>query len=332
MTRPAHAILSGQTQRIASVTPNPWVARLSQLTVAATFLLLIAGALVTGNKAALADPTWPKFVGEWYPKYWKGGLLFEDSHRLVAGTVAVLTLALAGLLQIREPRPSVRKLGWSAFALVIAQALIGGLIIHSIRHPLVSMFHGMVAQAFFCMVLALAVFTSGRWIHGATASRIHRAENPGYLKLCMVATSLAYAQVVLGTGVRHTEMVFMPYLIAHICVGTALFCVCLWFTMRTYQVYRDVAMLRRPAMFVSCFLVVQILLGIASIYANRARLEPEMAHPYDVAVSTAHLASGAIILAILFVTSLRARRLLATGPTGDSGGQSLGLPAVDAAV
>src|SRR4051794_34013509 len=116
MSRPAASILSGQTQRIASVTPSRLVSGLAKLTVATTFLLLIAGALVTGNKAALSDPTWPQFVGNWIPRYWVGGLKFEDSHRIVAGTVAVLTFVLALTLQFRDARPKLRKLGWGALA------------------------------------------------------------------------------------------------------------------------------------------------------------------------------------------------------------------------
>lgn len=332
MSRSGTAILSGQTQRIASVTASPWIGWLAKLTVAATFLLLIAGALVTGNKAALSDPTWPKFVGSWIPRYWVGGLRFEDSHRLVAGTVGILTLVLAIVLQLRDSRPKIRQLGWGALVLVIVQALLGGLIIKSFRHPLVSMVHGMVAQAFFCTVLALALFTSTSWVRGASGRRINKPENRSYLNLCILASALAYAQVVLGTGVRHTEKVFLPYLITHICVGTALFCASVWLTIRTYHIYGDVPGLRRPAMFVSWFLVLQIGLGIASIYANRARLEPEMAQVHHVVESTAHLACGALILAVLFVTTLRARRMLSVGPNPDSSGQVMGLPAVEAAV
>jgi cytochrome c oxidase assembly protein subunit 15 len=322
-------ILSGQTQRIASVSPSPLLRWLSKIVVVATFLLLIAGALVTGNKASLSDPTWPQFVGHWYPRYWVGGLKFEDSHRLVAGTVGILTLLLALAIQFRDPRPKMHKLGWSAFALVVAQALIGGLIIKSIRHPMVSMVHGMVAQAFFCTVLAIALFSSGRWLRDSIGTRISRPENAAYLRLCMIATALAYAQVVLGTGVRHTERVFLPYLVVHILVGTTLFCVAAWFAMRTVHVYGDLPELRRPALFIAFFLVVQIALGIASIYANRARLEPEMALPHHVAESTAHLAGGALILAVLFVTMLRARRLLSCNEAVDSSGHGTPISAVE---
>jgi heme A synthase len=148
----------------------------------------------------------------------------------------------------------------------------------------------------------------------------------------VIATALAYAQVVLGTGVRHTEQTFLPYLITHICVGLSLFGVAVWFAMRTYQVYRDVAPLRRAALFVAWFMVIQMSLGVASIYANVARREPEMAIPHHVAESTAHLAGGASILAVLFVTTLRAYRKLSIDPDEKVTGQQASLDAAEAVV
>ena len=71
----------------------------------------IVGALITGNKAALSDPTWPKFVGSWLPQKetWVGGLRYEDTHRVIAATTGLLTLALAVWLQVREPRRWLRR-------------------------------------------------------------------------------------------------------------------------------------------------------------------------------------------------------------------------------
>jgi len=310
-TTPAATILSGQTQRIASVTANPFVSKLAKVTVVATFILLVAGALVTGNKAAMADPTWPLFVGSWFPKYFTGGLLYEDSHRLIAATVGILTLLLAIVVQWKDVRRSIKKLGWFAFALVIAQALIGGLIIHSIRNPWVSMFHGVVAQTFFCTVLALAVYTSPRWVREFDLPLIHRPQNAGYLKLWWIAVGLAFAQVVLGTGVRHSADHFLPFLITHIATALGVVFASGWLTLRTFGEYRALDTLRRSTIMVVSLLGLQVVLGILSIYANRARLEPEMAHWWDVFVSTAHLANGALILAVLFTTTLRARRVLA---------------------
>src|SRR3989304_3777289 len=67
--------------------------RFALLTAAATFLLLIAGALVTSNDAGLAVPDWPLSFGTWMPPL-VGNILYEHGHRLVATFVGLLTIIL----------------------------------------------------------------------------------------------------------------------------------------------------------------------------------------------------------------------------------------------
>jgi cytochrome c oxidase assembly protein subunit 15 len=52
-----------------------------------TILLLVAGALVTSNDAALV-PDWPTSYGTFTPPMY-GGILHEHSHRLVAGALGI---------------------------------------------------------------------------------------------------------------------------------------------------------------------------------------------------------------------------------------------------
>src|SRR3990167_830049 len=73
--------------------------RLALLTLAATFLLILFGGLVTNTGAGLAVPDWPTTFGYnmfLYP--WSsmvGGIFYEHSHRLIGSVVGLLTLALA---------------------------------------------------------------------------------------------------------------------------------------------------------------------------------------------------------------------------------------------
>jgi len=308
-------ILTGQTERIASVSPAASVRILSKITLIATFLLLIAGALVTGNKAAMSDPTWPTFVGHTVPKYFQGGLKYEDSHRIAAGTVGILTLLLAIVIQFNDPRRFMRKLGWWAFALVVVQALFGGLIIKSIRNPLVSMTHASIAQAFFCVTVAIAVLASNMWFRDLTRPPVERAANRGYIKFLKVACFIVYLQIIMGAGVRHsndnpTQDMFIPHLLAHIGGAFAVICVVIWLNMRTWHVYRDIAPLRKTAIISALLVLYQIAFGIMSIFANRERLKIEMPTTWDVTVSTAHLLGGACLLAVLFGTLIRSYRIL----------------------
>ena len=59
-----------------------------------TFLLLIAGALVTSNDAALSVPDWPLSYGTLTPPM-VGGIVYEHSHRVIAAVVGLFTIILA---------------------------------------------------------------------------------------------------------------------------------------------------------------------------------------------------------------------------------------------
>jgi len=65
-------------------------------TAAATFVLIIAGALVTSNDAGLSVPDWPTSFGSLYKiPHMVGGVRFEHTHRMVAEFVGLLTIVLA---------------------------------------------------------------------------------------------------------------------------------------------------------------------------------------------------------------------------------------------
>ena len=100
------------------------VHRFALLVAIATFFLIIAGANVTSHDAGLATSDWPLSNGQVFPRM-VGNLFWEHGHRLVATTVGLLTIALAIVLQIRERRSWVKRLGWVALAGVIAQGLLG---------------------------------------------------------------------------------------------------------------------------------------------------------------------------------------------------------------
>src|SRR3990170_5700069 len=100
--------------------------RFVQVTAACTFLLLIAGGLVTSNDAGLAVPDWPLSYGTWLPPM-VGNIVYEHGHRMVAAFVGLLTVTVAVWLWLREPRRWVRRLGLAALAALIAQGLLGGI-------------------------------------------------------------------------------------------------------------------------------------------------------------------------------------------------------------
>jgi cytochrome c oxidase assembly protein subunit 15 len=289
---------------------------LTKIGVVSTFLMIFAGALITGNKAALSDPTWPQFVGSWYPRLDQmvGGILYEDSHRIKGIVLGLLVITLTAITMRTEKRQVVRRLTWFALALVVTQGLIGGLIIKSYRNVGVSMLHASTAQAFFITMITLAVLQSRAW---ARIQALRPMDNPGLPLIARYAGFVllgTYLQVVLGAGVRHSEEKFLPFVVAHITLGTVVLVAAwvLWTIVRDKA--RNEKLLRYPAHGIAAIVTLQFSLGIPSIFANRARLEMDAPHWLDVAISSAHVLGAAILLGLLSTLVLRARAL-ATAPS-----------------
>ena len=80
--------MPGVSQTESAITPG--LHRFAFTTSAATVLLLMAGALVTSNDAADSVPDWPLAYGKIIPPL-VGGIRYEYAHRVMAGTVAILT-------------------------------------------------------------------------------------------------------------------------------------------------------------------------------------------------------------------------------------------------
>src|SRR5437667_5894540 len=106
-----------------------WLHRYAIFVAFATFLLIIAGALVTSNDAGLSVPDWPTSFGSFRMPRMVGGVKYEHGHRMIAGTVAILTVILAFWLWRREQRHWVRRLGGLAVLTIIAQAALGGITV-----------------------------------------------------------------------------------------------------------------------------------------------------------------------------------------------------------
>lgn len=185
-------------------TENPWLARFAVLTAGATLALIGVGGLVTSHGAGMAVPDWPTSYGYnmfLLPiSYWVGGILYEHSHRLVASGVGFLTTILAVWLWLKESRAWLRWLGVTAFVLVVVQGLLGGLRVVLYQDEL-GIFHAAIAQLFFLLVCAIALFTSGWWRRMAGR---RRAPVPRWLPSLLLGTTLlVFVQLVVGAIMRH---------------------------------------------------------------------------------------------------------------------------------
>jgi heme a synthase len=176
------------------------------LTTVVTFPLIFIGGLVTSHDAALAVPDWPTTYGYnmfFFP--WKkmvGGIFYEHSHRLIASLVGMLTIILAVWIQVREPRAWLRRLGWIALGLVIFQGVLGGLRVVMLKKE-IAIFHACIAQLFFCLMAAIAFFTSRWWME--RSKEIPRSIGLPVYRLAVGFCCLIFLQLILGATMRHTN-------------------------------------------------------------------------------------------------------------------------------
>src|SRR5713101_17368 len=150
-----------------------------------TVLLVLAGSLVTSTDSGLSVPDWPTSYGwsmlTFPPSKWVGGIFYEHTHRLIASTVGLLTIVLAGWLWLRDPRRWMKRLGATALGAVIAQGVLGGLTVLFFLPAPVSIAHAGLAEIFFCATVAIALFTSPRWIGGYARDGSHPIASPRHL-------------------------------------------------------------------------------------------------------------------------------------------------------
>jgi cytochrome c oxidase assembly protein subunit 15 len=284
------------------------------LLAAATVLLLAAGALVTSTGSGLSVPDWPLSFGQVFPPM-VGGVLFEHGHRMIASTVGFFTVILALWYARREPRPGVRAFAWGALAAVVLQGVLGGLTVLLRLPPAVSVAHACLAQAFFAIVVGLAVVTSRSWVEGG-GDRGARATRGALLEPAATAAAVVYVQLGLGALMRHTGAglaipdfplafggVLPPAFSFEIAVHYAHRVMALVVAALVFRVAflagrrADRLDLVLPARLAAVMVLVQIMLGAAAVLTRLA-----------VVPTTLHLVNGALLLATLLVVALREAR------------------------
>jgi cytochrome c oxidase assembly protein subunit 15 len=268
-------------------------------------LVITAGALVTSNDAGLSVPDWPTSFGYLVKvPHFVGGVRYEWSHRMVAGTLVSLTLAIALWTLVVEKRRWMRWLAVGAFGTVIAQAILGGLTVLYLQPPAVSTAHAAVAQTFFCIAVAIALFTGRKWVEENPQPEIE-AHRPGLFALTLLSIAVLYVQLILGGMFRHHGMSWLPHVMNAITVSFVL----AWTAVRALSAHSKIEAIRRPAISMLSLLILQLGLGFTAFVTRvawgRDSIQPELPM---VASTVAHVAAGALLLATTVVLSIQTRR------------------------
>jgi len=270
-------------------------------------VLIVLGALVTSNDAGLSVPDWPTSCGSLcnIPPM-VGGVKYEHGHRMFAEFIGLLIIVMAVWTQRVEKRRWMRVLGWIALAAVVGQGVLGGPAVLFYLPWAISTAHATLAQTIFCVVTAMALFTSrGRLQESEPIAE--SALTPSTPALTAITAAWVWVQLILGAAFRRSGMKLLPHLIGA-CVVTAMLC---WTVVPVLSRYGKVAELRKPAQTVLALLLVQLGLGFFA-YLTRLQWDKDAVQPLaEMVISTvSHVAGGALVLATSVILAIQTRRMI----------------------
>lgn len=295
---------------------HPWLHRYAIFVAFCTFLLITAGALVTGNDAGLSVPDWPTSFGSFRMPRMVGGVKFEHGHRMIAGTVGILTILLAAWIWRQDSRRWLRWAGFAAVMAVLAQAVLGGVTVLFYLPVAISTAHAALGQIFFCLASSIAFFTASNWRWDE--AKLEDAASPSLHQLTTLTTGVILVQLILGAVYRHSKDASIAPHVVGACVVALLVG---WVVFTVLMRFPKQPALMRPALLLGGLLVVQVFLGMGSYFMKLAARTAPQPLPTVVDVTTAHVMVGALVLVTSLYLTYQARRFVATP------GQELKVPA-----
>ena len=284
---------------------------------ALVFLMLVTGGLVTGMEAGLAVPDWPNSYGHnmlLYPLTEmvspdNDGVFFEHAHRLTGMFVGLTSLIMVVCAWRWKTSPTVRVLVTIVFFFVCIQGVLGGLRVtghltlsqdrESLSPNLwIGIVHGVVGQLIFAGVAWIASMMSPAW---KTIKKVCSAGDRKW------ATALVHSmgiQLILGAVYRHmvSDENLAPrathVLYTHITMAIVVLVLAVIVGIRSRA--RGSAPLLRLGTLLLILVCVQLLLGggalIVLILSDGVNIPL-----YELLMTTAHQANGALLLATTFV-------------------------------
>jgi heme A synthase len=257
--------------------------RLAVVVALCGLLMLVDGALVTGNAAA-TPPAAPGFAELVHP--WLGVVL------------SLLTLLLAIGIVRSDDCAKLRGLAFILLGLVVAQGGLGSRGAMAVSPAWMGTLHACLAQLFFAGAVVTVVCTSPGWHRGPEL-----VEDYGWPSLRSLAIStpvVLLLQVFLGAGLRHRALGALSHIgFSMIAALWVLFeCVCLIQQFPKHRVLRPMANGLLAVTFT------QVFLGIASFTLRTM----DITGPALAGVTATHVATGAITLAVATALGVQVRR------------------------
>lgn len=287
---------------------NSWHHRIAVFIALLTFILIIAGALVTSEGAGLSVPDWPTSYGHLVKlPPWFGGIVYEHSHRMIAWFTGMCTIVIAIWTWLVDRRRWMKYLAWGALGTIVVQGILGGITVLKFLPPAVSTAHAAVGQTFFCIAVTIAICTGRNWVQ-ETPQVVADHGHPKLIVLCWYSILILYIQLIFGGMFRHHGMSWAPHVINALSVALIL----TWTGVRALAQFSKIDSIRHSAAALLFLLVVQLFLGFAAFFTRVAPVPGISPDGFAVVASTvAHVAVGALLLATTMVLTLQTWRHVA---------------------
>ena len=293
-----------------------WLHRFAWFVAATTLLLIAAGGMVTSTNSGLAVPDWPNTYGHFMFSFplenMVGGIFYEHGHRMIASTVGFLTIILAVWIWKADTRRWMRRLGVVALAAVIVQGVLGGITVLYFLPAPVSVAHAGLAEIFFCLTVAIAVFTSPRWLNAGVP-----VDDRMLRRITAATTALVFLQILAGATMRHTGAglaipdfpLAFGRLVPHVWnagiaihythrVGALIVTLAILAVAgHVFYHHRGRRELTRPAALLLVLVATQVTLGAFVVLSGKQPV-----------INTAHVANGALVLVTSLVLTLHGFR------------------------
>jgi len=286
-----------------TTTYHPSVHKFAIFVVCWTILLLIAGALVTSNEAALSVPDWPLSYGTLTPPM-VGGIRYEHSHRVIAAVLGVLSIVLAVWVWAKDERRWLRWFSVIAVAGIAAQGVLGGEVVRQLLHYWLPVAHACFAQIVFAALLSIAVFTSRWWI--SDQPQVEDTGSPSIHSLAIANAVIIYLQVILGAGFRHKEIPVWPHMVgALIVLGMVI-----WLAAVLRRRFEKSAAISKTRILLHAILGTQLLLGLGAYWSRVTTADAPQPMPLMVTLTVLHTVVGAILFGVSVLIVLLCYRLV----------------------
>ncbi len=141
---------------------------------------ILLGGNVMASDNGLACPHWPSCFGNgnFLPGF-HGGVALEWSHRVAAFFLSLSILAVAFLaVAFERQRKALLAMSLGALALVVVEALLGGLVVESGLATVLVLIHLAIATGLFGLLLILSLLANLRQLPRRWIEWARRASEP----------------------------------------------------------------------------------------------------------------------------------------------------------